>query len=617
MSVFCVFVCADIFLNSVSKIEHTTSPFPTLFAYHRIVTHSISPPSSLSLIQLAMWQAEWVTARLRKLFPKRSITIKGMTTTGDDNLQIPLSQFSAKGVFTKELDIALLSKQVDMVVHCVKDLPTLLPDGISAPAILDRGDTQDAVVMHPKHQGKSLADLPPGAVIGTSALRRTATLARHFPELVCKSIRGNVHTRLRKLDSGDYDAVILAVIGLERLNLQGRIAQTLSEDKYGYAVGQGALAIAVRTGDTEMTHVARQLENLATTWECFAERAMLRTLEGGCKVPIAVRSTLRVARIPASRLTPSKSGEAHRRKSLTTTHHITEDEKLGRVETRRVVHDEHDIDGTHLHTERVAQHTVKQTRDSSSSSSSSSSYSSKTFYTSSSSSSSSSTTERKRKAVAAPVDESGTDSKSSKRAKMDDSNAHAIILHSPDKTGRETSKKCFVSVSLSLRGVVMSTDGQQVIQSLETMTKTAFVPTSLLEERRVIVVDDTNEPFVDESELRVDTNGQTPDTQMSAAAIAQIAESKTEVKSSDTQSSVAADADTAAEHSQSWRDRVICAVMGLDPTKERAESVEHSIGMMAARLGHDVGRKLLRGGASAILAKVRKDAEAAKAANSK
>jgi len=158
-------------------------------------------------------------------------------------------------------------------------------------SVLARGDVEDSVIMHEKHKGRTLSELPAGSVIGTSALRRAATLGRLYPALVTQNIRGNVQTRLAKLDRGEFDAIILAKVGLERLGLQERIAEVLDPASYGYAVGQGALGILCREGDARALELVRFMGDLKTTLACNAERGMLRTLQGGCKVPICVRTT--------------------------------------------------------------------------------------------------------------------------------------------------------------------------------------------------------------------------------------------------------------------------------------------------------------------------------------
>lgn len=240
---------------------------------------------------LAMWQANHVNDCMNKNFPS-SFEVVGISTLGDKDQMKPLNEFAQKGVFTKELDVALLGKKIDLAVHCIKDLPTVLPDGLVVGCILERGDVEDCVIFHEKHKEKELGDLPKGSIIGTSAMRRTALIQNKHPHLVCKNIRGNVNTRLAKLDKGDYDAIILAAVGLKRLKMEDRIHQMLSKDVFGYAVGQGALAVVIREGDVEMEKKLTTLVCKDATLQCHAERKLLNVLNGGCKVPIAVRCAM-------------------------------------------------------------------------------------------------------------------------------------------------------------------------------------------------------------------------------------------------------------------------------------------------------------------------------------
>lgn len=185
---------------------------------------------------------------------------------GDKDQIKPLSDFASKGVFTKELDVATLNNTIQLAVHCLKDLPTTLPDGLYMGAVLPRGDTEDVLVLpasHPKQRDGSFEDLPAGAVIGTSAMRRTAAVAKYYPHLKCENIRGNVNTRLAKLDRGDYAALLLARVGLGRLGFHDRISHVLDQNKYGYAVGQGALAIVCREESVQSAQSARMCEGTA------------------------------------------------------------------------------------------------------------------------------------------------------------------------------------------------------------------------------------------------------------------------------------------------------------------------------------------------------------------
>jgi len=186
----------------------------------------------------------------------------------------------------------MLSGDIDFAVHSLKDLPTNLPEGLRLGCVTKREDPADALVVHPKHQDKQLDTLPEGAVIGTSSLRRLAQLRHHYPHFKFKDIRGNVNTRLRKLDEGEYDAIVLAAAGLNRLDMSDRIHQILSSDISLHAVGQGALGIECRTGDDEILTLLKVLEHEPTAQRCYAERAFLRELEGGCQVPIGVNTVI-------------------------------------------------------------------------------------------------------------------------------------------------------------------------------------------------------------------------------------------------------------------------------------------------------------------------------------
>jgi len=244
--------------------------------------------------ELAMWQAKHVNAMLKRLGLETEIV--GMKTMGDIDLKSALSTFSNKGIFTKELDAALLLKKVHIAVHSMKDLPTTLEDGLFLGAVLERGAIEDALVISAKHKNNkpitSLDTLPTGSLVGTSALRRRAVLRRHYPGLQVDDVRGNLQTRLAKLDNPKlkFDALILARTGLERVNLGDRISEVLDSKRFGYAVSQGALAVVCRTADGLSREVLSKLNHAPTYLRTAAERSLLKTLEGGCKVPIAVTS---------------------------------------------------------------------------------------------------------------------------------------------------------------------------------------------------------------------------------------------------------------------------------------------------------------------------------------
>jgi len=242
--------------------------------------------------QLALVQSEWVLGELQTAHPAHSFTLDSMKTQGDKILDVPLAKVGDKGLFTKELEVAMLEGRADFAVHSLKDLPTQLPTGLVLATITKREDPRDALVVHPQHQGKTLDELPEGAVIGTSSLRRLAQLRYHYPHFVFKDVRGNLNTRLRKLDEGQYDALILAAAGLQRLGWGERVAQVIPPSISLHAVGQGALGIECRADDTEMLALLTGLNDPATAVTCRAERAFLRALEGGCQVPIGVSSRL-------------------------------------------------------------------------------------------------------------------------------------------------------------------------------------------------------------------------------------------------------------------------------------------------------------------------------------
>ncbi|MBD1907549.1 hydroxymethylbilane synthase [Funiculus sociatus GB2-A5] len=242
--------------------------------------------------QLALVQTYWVQAQLQKHFPDCTFEIHTMATQGDKILDVALAKIGDKGLFTKELEVGMLNHETDFAVHSLKDLPTNLPEGLVLGCVSERENPADALVVHEKHKDKQLDTLPEGAVVGTSSLRRLAQLRHHYPHLSFKDIRGNLNTRLAKLDTGEYDAIILAVAGLQRLDMSDRIHQVIPAEISLHAVGQGALGIECREGDTEILDLLKALEHKPTAQRCYAERAFLRTLEGGCQVPIGVNTQI-------------------------------------------------------------------------------------------------------------------------------------------------------------------------------------------------------------------------------------------------------------------------------------------------------------------------------------
>ncbi|MEC8441203.1 MAG: hydroxymethylbilane synthase [Cyanobacteriota bacterium] len=241
--------------------------------------------------QLAMVQTNWVKAELEKAHPGLTITVEAMATQGDKILDVALAKIGDKGLFTKELEAQMLVDRADIAVHSLKDLPTNLPEGLMLGCITEREDPADALVVNTKNQPYQLDTLPEGSVVGTSSLRRLAQLRHHYPQLIFKDVRGNVITRLEKLDSGEYDCLILAAAGLGRLGFADRIHQLIPGDISLHAVGQGALGIECVEGKPEVLEAIKMLEHTPTSQRCLAERAFLRELEGGCQVPIGVNTT--------------------------------------------------------------------------------------------------------------------------------------------------------------------------------------------------------------------------------------------------------------------------------------------------------------------------------------
>lgn len=255
-----------------------------------------SPPRTIRIgsrkSQLALVQTHWVKEQLQKAFPDRAFEVHTMSTQGDKILDVALAKIGDKGLFTKELEVGMLQQEIDFAVHSLKDLPTNLPERLVLGCVTERENPADAMVVHQKHKDKTIDTLPEGAIVGTSSLRRLAQLRHHFPHLAFKDIRGNLNTRLQKLDAGEYDAIILAVAGLHRLGMSDRIHQILPDEVSLHAVGQGALGIECRADDAEVLSILKAIEHIPTRDRTFAERAFLRTLEGGCQVPIGVNTEL-------------------------------------------------------------------------------------------------------------------------------------------------------------------------------------------------------------------------------------------------------------------------------------------------------------------------------------
>jgi len=232
---------------------------------------------------LAMWQARWVCDRLQELNPDYHFTIKGMKTTGDNILDVALAKIGDKGLFTKELELALERKEIDLAVHSMKDLPTKLPPGLLIGAITHREYPGDVLVAPEK---VSLDDLPRGARLGTSSLRRRAQMLRHRPDFQIVTVRGNLNTRIRKLKEQNFDGIILAYAGVYRMGWQEMIAQKIPFSICLPAVGQGSLGLEIREGDREIANIVEKLDHPESRYAISAERELMKKLEGGCQVPI-------------------------------------------------------------------------------------------------------------------------------------------------------------------------------------------------------------------------------------------------------------------------------------------------------------------------------------------
>lgn len=240
--------------------------------------------------RLAVWQAEWVQARLKELAPGLTVTLQRIKTSGDKILDVPLAAIGGKGLFVKEIEEALLREEIDLAVHSMKDVPTILPDGLDILCVPAREDPRDVLV---SRNSCSLDQLPKGSHIGTSSLRRQAQLLHHRPDLHIELLRGNLDTRLRKLHNGEYDAIALAAAGLMRMGWSNKVTEYLPPEVSLPAIGQGALGLEGRRHDRFVQTLVEKLEHRPTRTAVTAERALLKRLEGGCQVPIAAHATVK------------------------------------------------------------------------------------------------------------------------------------------------------------------------------------------------------------------------------------------------------------------------------------------------------------------------------------
>ena len=262
---------------------------------------------------LAKWQAESVR---KQLFASAGVEaeIIIIKTAGDKMQQVPLTQLGGKGIFIKELEDALLDESIDLAVHSVKDIPTEVPRGLSFPAVCRRDDIRDCLI---SPTGSTLENLRPGARVGTSSLRRRAQLLRLRPDLDIRELRGNVDTRLRKVGDGEYDAIVLAKAGLDRLGLSQRISETFAPELFMPAVGQGAIAVETRLNDNETGDLLSKLDDPETRAAIITERALLGALQGGCQVPIGAWARIERGEMVLEACVTSVDGQQHVRQRLT------------------------------------------------------------------------------------------------------------------------------------------------------------------------------------------------------------------------------------------------------------------------------------------------------------
>jgi hydroxymethylbilane synthase len=263
--------------------------------------------------KLAMWQARWVVDSLKESCPEYNYRIQGIRTLGDNILDVALAKIGDKGLFTKELEVALLSGEIDLAVHSMKDLPTELPEGLAIGAVCKREYPGDVLF---SREGKRLEELPPGALIGTSSLRRCAQLLSFRSDFKMVNLRGNIDTRLRKLREEGLDATVLAFAGVNRLGWRERITQIIPYEICLPAVGQGAIGVEVRAGDDEILKLTRKIEDYESWCAISAERALLKKLEGGCQIPVGALGAVHQGRLNLQGVVASLNGERIVRSSL-------------------------------------------------------------------------------------------------------------------------------------------------------------------------------------------------------------------------------------------------------------------------------------------------------------
>lgn len=272
---------------------------------------------------LALWQAEFTKAELSKHFPDLDITLKLVKTTGDVLLDSPLSKIGDMGLFTKDIEKHLIAKEIDIAVHSLKDVPTGTPEGLIITAFTEREDTRDVII---SKSGAKLLDLPQNAKVATSSLRRVSQLRSLRPDFEIRDIRGNLNTRFKKFDEGDFDAMMLAFAGVHRLNFAERISEILPHEIMLPAVGQGALGIETRVDDEHTREIVRILNHMNTEYCCKAERALLRRLQGGCQIPIGAYGSFKNGTLKLLAFVGSVDGTIGIRDEITRTGLVSTDQ---------------------------------------------------------------------------------------------------------------------------------------------------------------------------------------------------------------------------------------------------------------------------------------------------
>lgn len=281
---------------------------------------------------LALWQTRWVEEELKKHWPEYTFRVVDIKTKGDKILDVALAKIGDKGLFTKELEVWMLEEKIDLAVHSMKDVPTKLPEGLIVGAMCRREDPGDVVV---SHKGYKLADLPHGAKVGTSSLRRRAQLLKYRPDLSLHDIRGNVNTRLAKMEREDFDAIILAAAGVKRMGWSEKITDTIPYDICLPAVGQGSIGIECRANDEEILKIIRVVNDPDASDAITGERAFLRKLEGGCQIPIGSLGVIHQEKITLHGLVASLNGSTIIRDSIEGNRN--EADKLGNELAERLI----------------------------------------------------------------------------------------------------------------------------------------------------------------------------------------------------------------------------------------------------------------------------------------